>query len=276
MRKILAVVVVMMATGPALVLGQASETSEVLADMQAALGGADQLAAVRTLTAAGTVYRVTARGGDERGIELAMELPATFVARRVLTGEGATAVYRNIGFDGESLVEELDAPPDLNISGLQQRLAARLRVQENWTSEDREEAAARQLNAQKAYFARVALGMLGSSYEVFPVHFSYAGLAESPDGSAHTLTVEGTNGFQAQLFVDAQSGLPLMLRWKRPAAGGTTTDSRYYYSDFKSVGDLNLPHAIQWTVDGEVREQMTFEEIVINSEIDHEKFSLSR
>ena len=77
MRKMLGVAVVMMVAGPALVLGQASETTEVLADMQAALGGADQLAAVRTLTAVGTVYRVTARGSDERGIERRTRIAAT-------------------------------------------------------------------------------------------------------------------------------------------------------------------------------------------------------
>jgi len=276
MRKVITALMVTLAATPAIVLGQAGDATEVLADMQAALGGADALAAVATLTASGTVYRVTARGSDERPVELAMELPSTFVARRVLVGEGATAVYRNLGFDGESLVEGLDAPPDLNISGLKQRLAMRRRGADGQTPEDPEEAAARQVSAQKAYFARVALGMLGSSYDAFPLQFSYAGLAESPDGSAHTLTVEGAGGFEAQLFVDAETSLPLMLRWSESGADGATADHRYYYSDFKTAGDLNLPHAIQWNVDGEVREQTTFEEIRINPEIDHGKFGISR
>src|SRR5688572_25668160 len=51
MRKLMNAVVVAMVAGPALVLGQAGDVNKVLADMRAALGGAEKVAAVKTLTA---------------------------------------------------------------------------------------------------------------------------------------------------------------------------------------------------------------------------------
>lgn len=280
MRKAMVVLVVTMLAGSALAFGQVGDADKVLDDMRAALGGADKLAAVTTLTATGIVHRVHARGSDERGIELAMELPATFVGRRVIMGEGPTTVYLNRGFEGDGVIDELDAPPDLNISGLQQRLAMRQRGSGDdgeLTPEEKAAAERRIALDQKRYFARVALGLFGSSFEVFPLQFSYVGLAESPDGSAHAIDVRGAEGFEAQLFVDAETSLPLMLRWSERTADDTaTTDQRFYYSDFRNVDDLNLPHTFQWTVDGEVREETTFEEIRINPEIDRGKFGISR
>ena len=46
MRRLMGVVVVTMLASPAMVSGQAVDANKVLADMQAALGGAENLAAL--------------------------------------------------------------------------------------------------------------------------------------------------------------------------------------------------------------------------------------
>jgi hypothetical protein len=83
------------------------------------------------------------------------------------------------------------------------------------------EATPEQLEAQrtmtmasnKREFARLVLGMFGQGFAIFPLEFKYAGTAESPDGSAHVLDVRGEDGFQARMFIDTGSHLPLMLSW---------------------------------------------------------------
>jgi len=279
-RAFRVLVVALLATvvaNPAPVLGQADDATQVLADMREALGGADNLAAVRTLTAAGSEAVVHARGTTERAIELAMELPATFAGRRMIMGEGPTAVYLIRGFDGDDPIDKLDAPPDLNISGLARRLAARQGRGEDQTPDEKAAAAQRLVLAQREYFAQVALGLFGSSFEAFPLEFSYVGQAESPGGSAHAIGVHGADGFEARLFVDAQTKLPLMLTWSEEAeADSAAIEHRLFYSDFRSVGDLYLPHTFQRTVDGDVRNQITFEEIRTNQEIDRDKFGISQ
>ena len=79
-----------------------------------------------------------------------------------------------------------------------------------------EQAAAMRKNALQAAheeFARLTLGMFASSFSAFPIEFSYAGQAESPDGKADVIGIKGSDGFQARLFVDSASHLPLMLSW---------------------------------------------------------------
>ncbi len=63
-----------------------------------------------------------------------------------------------------------------------------------------EQAAAMRKNALQAAheeFARLTLGMFASSFSAFPIEFSYAGQAESPDGKADVIGITGSDGFQA-------------------------------------------------------------------------------
>ena len=67
-----------------------------------------------------------------------------------------------------------------------------------------EQIAAMRKNALQAAhedFARLTLGMFASSFSAFPIEFSYAGQAESPDGKADVIGVKGSDDFQARLFV---------------------------------------------------------------------------
>ena len=68
MRKLMNVLIVALVAGPALVLGQAGDVNKVLADMRAALGGDDKVAAVKSLTAVGRTARTNARARPPRAI----------------------------------------------------------------------------------------------------------------------------------------------------------------------------------------------------------------
>ena len=45
------------------------------------------------------------------------------------------------------------------------------------------------------------------------MQFVHAGTAESPEGKADVIEVNGEGNFTAKLFVDEQTHLPLMLSW---------------------------------------------------------------
>src|SRR5262245_13130896 len=62
-------------------------------------------------------------------------------------------------------------------------------------------------------FARLSLGWLLTTPTSFPVEFSYAGEAESPEGKADVLEVKGPGGFAARLFLDQKTHYPLMLSY---------------------------------------------------------------
>jgi hypothetical protein len=49
-----------------------------------------------------------------------------------------------------------------------------------------------------------------------------------------------------------------------------------FYSDFRKVGDLNLPHRLQRSQGNEPTEDITFGKIKINAKIDDKRFAISR
>ena len=329
MRKLMNALVVTMVAGPALVLGQASDVNKVLADMKAALGGADKVAAVKTVTATGRTARTSANGTtSEAEMELAMELPDKYVMRSVLANMGTMSVYRNAGFNGNGVINETETPPNLAGGGMVViRTAGGPAPGQQPTPEQKADMDHRMLMASKRDFARMTLGMFGSSFDAFPLEFTYAGQADSPDGKAHVIQVKGAENFDAKLFIDAQTNLPLMLSWsdREPmppmivnrgggsGGGGQTVqmggggsgqrpseeemkkmfadaearrneaasklkivEYRIYYSNFKTVNGVKLPHTLQRSIDGKPTEETTFDQIKVNPKVDSKKFTVTK
>lgn len=325
MRKVMNGLVVAILAVPALVIGQAGDVNKVLTDMKAALGGADKVAAVKTLTAEGRTLRTTAAGTtSENEFELAMELPDKYMIRSVLANMGNMSVYRNAGFNGDGLINLIDQPPSLGGGGggMQVRMIGPGGAGVGGpgaapTPEQKAQTDRAMVLNNKREFARLTLGMFGTSYAAFPVEFTYAGEAEAADGKAHVIDVKGQEDFTARLFVDAKTNLPLMLSWMAPEplapmtitrgggpggqAGPPPTEEemkkmmdeaaarrkeaeanrkmveyRVYYSNFRAVGGLKLPHTMQRSVAGKPTEEMTFDSIKVNPKIDSRKFEVTK
>jgi hypothetical protein len=332
MRRLMNMLVVVMVAGPALVLGQAGDVNKILADMRAALGGADKVAAVKTVTAVGRTQRTNASGtATESEVELAMELPDKYVTRNAIVNMGTMSVYRNSGFNGNGVINETETPPNLSGGGgpvMMFRTAGSPAPGQTPTPEQKAEMDQRMLMSAKKDFARMTLGMFGTSYEAYPLEFSYVGQAEAADGKAHVIAVKGADNFDAKLFVDAATSLPLMLTWNdrepmvmtqninRGGGGGQTmqmggsgmvtsgsrggaapteeemakmradmaardaarkvVEFRIYYSNFKAVNGVKLPHTLQRSIDGKPSEETTFDQIKINPKIDSKKFTVTK
>jgi hypothetical protein len=64
--------------------------------------------------------------------------------------------------------------------------------------------------------SRMMLGWFGLAHPALAVTYTYAGEAESPDGKADVIDVKDADGFNARMFIDQQSHLPLMLTYQGP------------------------------------------------------------
>jgi hypothetical protein len=264
---------------PVLVFGQAGDASKVMADLQKALGGADKVGAVKSLTATGMIQRVTPRGTIENAVEVSIEMPDKYLARTVVGGQGDMSIYRNAGFNGDGLLNRVDAPPNLaGNSRLSDRVAAAGRTGAEQTPEQQAAILARQMLVQKKDFARLVLGMLGTSTPAFPLTFTYIGEAEATDGSAHVIGVHGPEGFEAQFFVSTKTNLPLMLTWSDTTAGAAprTIEYRIFYSNVGKAGNLKTPHTFQRTADGKITDETTYSEIQVNPKIDPKTFAIAK
>ena len=341
-RKLGVSVVIALAAAGSMMAGQGRDVNEILAGARTALGG-PKLAAVKSLTAVGRTVRALPNGTSaESDFEISLELPDKYLMRSVLAAMGNMSVYRNSGFNGGQVIEEIDRPPSLSGGGMVHiRIAGPGGVTdpEKMTAEEKAEYDQKRLLANKKDFAKLALGMFAMSPAAYPVELADGGQAEAPDGKADVVDVKGEDGFAAKFFIDAQTHLPLMLSWmdKEPlvmtmgpggavTAGGAppagmavgggnatftrvergagaapmtaeerdkmmkdlevrrkeaeaklrTVEYRVYYSDFKSVGGVQLPHRIQRAIDGKPTEEMVFDTIKVNPKIDAKKFQVAK
>ena len=67
----------------------------------------------------------------------------------------------------------------------------------------------------KQDFSRLALGLFAAS-PAYPLTFSYAAIAEAPQGRADVLDVKGEGTFALRYFVNNETHLPIMVTWTTP------------------------------------------------------------
>jgi hypothetical protein len=70
----------------------------------------------------------------------------------------------------------------------------------------------------KQEFVKLTLGMFATSLPTYPVTFTFAGLAEAPQGKADIIDVKGPGTFALKLFINDETHLPIMVSWTTPAA----------------------------------------------------------
>jgi hypothetical protein len=67
----------------------------------------------------------------------------------------------------------------------------------------------------KQDYARLALGLFAASPAV-PLTFSYAAIAEAPQGQADVLDAKGEGNLALRYFIDTKTRLPIMVTWTTP------------------------------------------------------------
>jgi hypothetical protein len=350
--------VVAAVAAPMLVAGQGGDADKVLAAARQALGGEKKLDALKSLAIEGRSLRISAAGtSTESDFEVAIELPDKFMRRDAVVNMGNMSIYRNSGFNGDGVINEMDTPPQLagggnvvmfrstgGAGGTTFTMGPGGGVTSGTppTPEQQEAARRATLLSAKQDFARMALGMFAKSPAAYPLTMTFAGQAEAPDGKADVIEVKGEGEFTARLFIDATTHLPLMLSWmaKEPMnmvrsvtagpGGGTAVtvggggvgpvthapvtqapagqapranmtpeereklmkqleeqsreaeakrrvvEYRLFYSDYRAVDGVQLPHRLQRSIDGKPTEEVTFDKVKVNAKIDAKKFTVTK
>jgi hypothetical protein len=67
----------------------------------------------------------------------------------------------------------------------------------------------------KQDYARLALGLFAAS-SGSPMTFSYAAVAEAPQGKADVLDVKGEGNLALRFFINSETRLPIMVTWNTP------------------------------------------------------------
>ena len=246
-----------------------------LAAARAALGGA-ALDTIRTVRMRGRGERVVGPIGMSSAIDIQLALPDQYVRvdRIALAG---TASQMVTGFNGRALIQRASGPGGLRIDP-----AAMLPIEARAAAIDAATTALRQ------EVALLLLGLSAGSYDFYPLRFTAAGTAESPDRRADLVDVRGEGVFLARLFIDRQSRLPLMVSWQAPdlagaalrtaASGsplpaspdaltseiGASVEHRLYFMEHRQTGSVFWPHRLRRSVAGTTVEEIAVDAFEIN------------
>jgi hypothetical protein len=283
-----------------------------MADVREALGGEQKLSAIKSLSLRATYRRdmpMPAMAGGARAtivmeggpagsgtqvtgeIEVDVELPAKFL--KVDTSTGFMGMTRTEGFEGDRpFANAVPANPGM-----------RIRIDRP----DNDPAFTKlALERNQAELARLMLGLVGATPSAFPVTYSHGGVAESADGKADIIDVKGPGNFAARLFIDVESRLPLMLTYNAPeprivmntvdrrserepegerdrlerarqaeAEAPKLVEYRLFFSDYREVGDVRLPHRIARGTAAKTTEEWEVKTYKLNPTFKADRFKVS-
>jgi hypothetical protein len=197
-----------------------ADPGSVLSRARQALGGDAKLSAIKSFVATGRTRQVRGEMLVPIEFEIACELPDKYVRRDEIPVQesGPTSA----GFNGDGLIQFPPPPPPSAqaaaparaagaappaVAGAGGRAGAPLSP---------EAARLARVNGLKQDFAKLTLGMFAASFEGYPLTFTVAGRAESPQGTADVLDVKAGGDFSIRLFVSTDTHLPLMVSWTTP------------------------------------------------------------
>ena len=192
--------------------------AKVLADARGALGGA-KLDAIKTLQANGRTQRVRGNNLVPIEFEIFLELPDKYLRADEFPAEELDPT--SSGFNGDALIQV--SPPAAGPAG--GRAGMPMAGGPPGTAPGAMPPAGRgpapdprraRVTSLKQDFTRLWLGLFASSPASYPVTFSWAAIAEAPQGQADVIDVKGEGPFAVRLFVDTKTHLPIMLSWTTP------------------------------------------------------------
>jgi hypothetical protein len=193
----------------------AARAAQVLAETRKALGG-EALAAVKTVVATGHTRRVRGNNLVPIEFEIFMELPDKYVRVDEFPAEDADPT--SAGFNGSALVQN-PPPPAAPPAGAPPAGAspAGRGAAPGPMPGGRPGMDPRQMRVTnlKQDYTRLTLGMFATS-TAMPATFTYAAIAEAPQGQADVLDVKGEGNVAMRLFINRQTRLPIMVTWTTP------------------------------------------------------------
>jgi len=289
----LAVALVFLTLLPAHEVAADSRAQELIKQARAALGGEEALNAVHGLSLSGKLRRDD-KSGD---IKLDLLLPDKFKRSETMS------LIANIEATFTSALNGNQVWNDSSTSGGDGNVRVNSRSVSPRNDSQTQAARGQQMRQE---FARQLVGLLLTSSASFPLDYTYAGEAESKDGRADVLDIKGPEGFAARLFLDKTSHRPLMMKYKgliptttintsvsqagnredmekiikearegkAGARGGARQEGNLevYFSDYRSVNGILLPHHITRSSNGKLAEEWTIKKYKINPAFTNQDF----
>jgi hypothetical protein len=262
---------------------QGTDALPVLLKAREALGGEKKLGSIKTIVAQGETRQIRGENLVPIVFEINIELPGKY-SRRDET-PAVESGYSTSGFSGDDLIQL--PQPTMPIMPMAQRPGGPPPpTPEQMAAQQAAQRKAR-VAALKQDYARLMLGFFAMTTDAFPLSFQRTGIAESPQGKADVILATGPDNFKANLLINVDTHLPVMVIWTanpaaaapaRPAAAparpAAPPEIRLYFADYREEGGVIWPHRIRRATNGETTEETTFDRFKLNAKIDPKKFEV--
>ena len=193
---------------------QDAKAQEIIAKTRTALGD-KKLEALRTLAVQATVDRNIGNRQMSSEVELLVEMPDKYLRTDASRPGGMTM---NTGFNGDKAIMPGGGNMSVGPGGAMVfRVGPAGAMHDEGqkpTPEQLEQLNRMSLRNARVEASRMMLGWFGTAHPSLQAQYTHAGEAESPDGRAHVIDVKDADGFEARLFIDQNSSLPLMVTYK--------------------------------------------------------------
>lgn len=239
----LAVVALLYAGQLAAAEGAAPTADDIVAKNIAARGGADKIAAMKSIRMVGTM--VPAPGME---MPMKMEWKRPNKIRVEFTMQGMTGIQ---AFDGETGWQLMPFMGQTSPEKMAEKDLEDIREQADMEGE--------------LY-----------NYKDKGHKVEYVGAEEVEGTPVHHLRLTKKNGDVAEIYLESDSNLEIKRKSKREI-NGQQVDAELTFGDFKEVGGLMMAHSLQFTVPGMPAGAgggLTFSNIEINTDLPDDRFAM--
>jgi hypothetical protein len=202
----------------AFIAQEANKALEVLAAARKAIGD-KKLDGLKTFSVQSSLQRNLGNTQISSDLEIVLDLPDKYLRQETPLGGGMVMAGGGIsGFNGDRPLQKVNfgGVPGGGMIIRMGGAAAPVTEGEKPTPEQLEQLTRTLVRNGRVEVSRLMLGWFAAAHPAANVQYTYAGEAESPDGKAFVIDVKNADNFNARLFIDQQTHLPLMVTYKGP------------------------------------------------------------
>jgi hypothetical protein len=197
---------------------ETNKAVEILAAARKAIGD-KKLDGLKTFSLESALQRNINTTQINSDVEIVLDLPDKYLRQETPLGGGMMMAGGGVsGFNGDRPLQKVNAAGGFAGGGMIIRMGgpagAPPAATEKLTPEQLDEMTRTLVRNGQVEVSRLMLGWFAMAHPAANVQYTYAGEAESPDGKAYVIDVKNANNFNARLFIDQQTSLPLMVTYK--------------------------------------------------------------
>ena len=196
---------------------EANKAVEIIAAARKAIGD-KKLDGVKSFSLQAALQRNIGNAQMNSDVEIVLDLPDKYLRQETPAGGGMVIAGGGLsGFSGERPLQKANAG-GVPGGGMMIRMGGSPIVNggEKPTPEQLADLNRALVRNSQVEASRLMLGWFAAAHPVVNAQYSYAGEAESPDGRAYVIDVRSADNFNARLFIDQQTNLPLMVTYRGP------------------------------------------------------------